>query len=170
LTVAEHSNRDWGGIHFGLAVIEGLGSALFSANWISGLLYIAGLMVSNPRHALVAILGSFWGTLVAILNHDPAELVQNGYYGFNGVLCGVATYVFCGPSLRLPMLGAIGATMLINPFVVIGLLPLGAPFVLATWGMIVLGSLEKLMGMTQKVPGPQPSLPNGHGPAANSLG
>lgn|GEM_PF-1936048 len=148
LPMADHATGAPGEFHLGLAIVEGMGSALFSANWISGVLQFFGLVLSNPRHALVAVIGSTWGALVATLNHDPAALVQIGYYGFNGVLCSVATYLFCGPSLRLPMLGAIVSTMLIDVFARIGLQPLGAPFVITTWGMLALGLLERAMGMS----------------------
>lgn len=161
--MADHASSPPGEFHIGQAIVEGMGSALFSANWISGVLQFAGLALSNPKHALVAVIGSSWGVLIATLNHDPTALVQTGYYGFNGVLCSVSTYLFCGPSLRLPMLGAIVSTMLIDPFVRMGLQPLGAPFVLTTWAMLALGLLEKALGMG--------SPPNANAPPnANSMG
>ena len=76
-------------------------------------------------------------------NVDPA-LVDQGLYGFNGVLAAVAAYVICGSKLRLAILGALLATMFIPVISSFGVPSLSAPFVVATWVLLILGWLERI--------------------------
>lgn len=125
------------------ATLHGLGQALFSPTVLSGALFLCGLVVSSWRHAVIALIGACIGTLVAsFYSHaDPAS-VDMGLYGFNGVLAGVACYLFSGNKLRPAILGSVLATMLIPLISDFGVLSLSAPFVLATWLVLLLGRIE----------------------------
>ncbi len=126
-----------------IAVLSGLAQAVFSPSIWSGLLFAAGVLLSNWRHGLIAIFGAMIGTTVVYYYRDmnPAD-VNFGLYGFNGVLTAVAVFVFCGGKLRLSILGALLATIL-TPFVAqFGIQTLSAPFVLTTWLMLGLGWFE----------------------------
>jgi urea transporter len=133
---------DLGVAHFNplLAVLMSLGQAVYSPMVLSGILFIAGLLVSNWRHAVVALLGAIIGTLVSYYYGDvDPESVNLGLYGFNGVLAAVAAYVTCGARLRLSVLGAILATMMIPAVKDLGLQTLAAPFLFSIWFMLALG-------------------------------
>jgi urea transporter len=127
------------------SVILSLGQGALSPTIPSGILFLCGVLLSNVRHAVIAMLGAAIGSLVAFYYHnvDPA-LVDQGLYGFNGVLAAVAAYVICGSKLRLAILGALLATMLIPVVSSFGVPSLSAPFVVATWLLLVLGWLERI--------------------------
>ena len=72
---------------------------------------------------------------------DPAS-VNLGLYGFNGVLTAVSVFVFCGAKLRLAILGALLATILMPAIAELGVQTLSAPFVVTTWLLLALGWIE----------------------------
>ncbi len=126
-----------------LAVLMSLGQAVYSPMILSGVLFIVGMLVSNWRHAVVAASGAIVGAMVSYYYGDmDSESVNQGLYGFNGVLAAVAAYVTCGEKLRLAVLGAILATMLIPAVGDLGLQSLAAPFLITIWLMLALGWVE----------------------------
>lgn len=127
-------------LHPFIAVAHSLGAALFSPTILSGLLFLTGVTLGNWRHGVVALMGAVIGTLVSYYYRqvDPGS-VNLGLYGFNGVLTAVSVFVFCGGQLRLAILGALIATILMPAIAVIGLPVVSAPFVLTTWLILALG-------------------------------
>jgi len=138
------------------AVLLGLGQTMFSPDPWSGLLFLTGVLLSNWRHALLAVLGSAIGTTVSLYNREVVDLagIDLGLYGFNGVLAAVSVFVFCGEKLRLAILGALVATILVPVIPAFGVTTLAAPFVLTTWTMLALGWIEERW---VAVPAPGPS-------------
>ncbi len=143
-----------------VAVVSGLGQALFSPTIISGLLFLAGVALSNWRHGLIALSGAVIGTVVSYYygNVDPTS-VDSGLYGFNGVLTAVAVFVVCGGKLRLAILSALLATILIPAVTDFGVPAVSAPFVLTTWLMIALGWIERQWFDVKPAPASQNSKP-----------
>ncbi|WP_099025478.1 urea transporter [Mycolicibacterium palauense] len=130
-------------LHPVIAVLFSLGQALFSPSVASGLLLTAGLLLSNWRHAVMAVLGAVIGTAVsAYYRHVDPTLADLGLYGFNGVLAAVAVYVFCG-RLRLAILGALIASIATPSLGLLGLPGVSAPYVFATWFVLGLGWIER---------------------------
>jgi urea transporter len=121
---------------------EGLGEVMFQASLVTGLAFLAGLAVSNWRHAVLGLLGSILGTLVAIYHQDVAGPISIGIYGYNATLAAIALYLW-RPSLLIPIFGAIVSTPITEFFPMTGLATLTAPFVLACWIVIAIGSLER---------------------------
>ncbi len=125
------------------AELDSLGEAVFSPSVFSGALVLAGILLSNWRHGVVAAIGAGIGSLVSYYYTDiDAADVNLGLYGFNGVLTAIAVYVLCGSNLRLAILGALLATILTPAFNQIGLTTLSAPFVFTTWLVLALGWIE----------------------------
>jgi hypothetical protein len=79
---------------------------------ISGVVFFAGIAISDWRHAVVALIGSF--VAVAPAEHAGAlgGAINSGFVGFNGVLAALAAYVIVAPDLRLVVFAAIAATWL----------------------------------------------------------
>lgn len=150
-------------IHPIVAVLLGLGQTLFSPNVWSGLLFLGGVLVSNWRHALLALAGAVVGTGVSYHYSRQADLagIDMGLYGFNGVLAAVAVYLFCGGHLRLSILGALIATILVSVVPEFGVQAVSAPYALATWVMLALGWIDEKWF----APSPAASL-TGSAPAA----
>ncbi|EHB55877.1 Urea transporter [Mycolicibacterium rhodesiae JS60] len=126
------------------AVLHSLGQALFSVSAWSGLLLLCGLLLSNRRHAVVALLGAVIGTVVSYYYRDVDPTSVNlGLYGFNGVLTAIAVYAMGGAKLRLAILGALVATIMMPAISDIGLQTVCAPLVLTTWLVLALGWVER---------------------------
>jgi len=138
------------------AVLLSLGQALFSPMVLSGVLFATGVLLSNWRHGVLAICGAAIGTAVAYYygDVDPGS-ADLGLYGFNGVLTAVAVFVVCGGKLRLSILGALVATMMIPAIADLGLQTLSAPFVFTTWLMLGLGWIENRW-FDEMEPAPKP--------------
>jgi urea transporter len=126
---------------------EGLGEVMFQASLLTGIAFLAGLAVSNWRHAFLGLLGSILGTLVAIYHQDVAGSISIGIYGYNATLAAIALYLW-RPSLLIPILGAVVSTPITEFFPMTGLATLTAPFVLACWIVIAIGSLERFFVAT----------------------
>ncbi len=138
------------------AALQGVSQVMFQESIWTGLLFLIGIAVSNARHAALVLVGAVVGMLVAIYHFtlgadtiDPERLIQRtafdvvriGLYGYNATLAPVALYLW-RKSLVAPLLGM----MLTVPFTelvpTLGLPALTAPFVLATWLVLLLGWLE----------------------------
>ena len=118
---------------FVAAVVRGEAEVMLGANVATGLLFLAGLWLSQPWHALMAFLGSTVGTALAEYHGDAYEAVSIGIYGYNASLAAIALFIR-RRSLATPMLAALIATPLTEFFPKsLGLPALTAPFVASTW-------------------------------------
>jgi urea transporter len=124
------------------AVLDGPAEVIFGANVATGLLFLAGIAVSNWRHAALGLGASVVGTLIALYHHDPAAQVSIGIYGYNAVLAAIAVYLW-KKSLVGPVLAAIVSVPLTEFFPhSLGIPALTAPFVAASWVVVALLSSE----------------------------
>ncbi len=125
-------------------VLSSLGEVAFSPNPWSGLLFLGGVLVSSRRHAVIALVGAAVAAAVAYYHGDVSKASEfnGGLFGFNGVLTALASFVLCGSKLRLAILGALAATMITPALSELGIVALSAPFVLATWMVLLLGQVE----------------------------
>lgn len=99
-------------VDWGRSEIVALGSALFVPSVVSGGLFLAGLAISNWRHAIVAVLGAFTANALAAQAGSVGGAINLGFIGFNGVLAALAAYVIVAADLRLVILGSVLATWL----------------------------------------------------------
>jgi urea transporter len=130
-------------VEWGKSVIAALGSALFVPSMLSGLIFLAGVAISNWRHALVAVLGALIANALAAQAGAVGGAINFGFIGFNGVLAALAAYVIIAPDLRLAVLGSVLATWLASYVYRGAPVPvLASGFVLAIWVMILLGWLN----------------------------
>ena len=123
------------------AIAEGLSEVFLQASLVTGILFMAGLLASNWRHALLGLAGSIIGTLVGIYHSDPSSNISIGIYGYNGTLAAIGLYLW-RKSLLIPLLGAIVSTPVTEFFPNPPLATLTAPFVIACWIVIAIGWLE----------------------------
>lgn len=120
---------------------NGIGQVFFQGSFVAGLVFLFALVINSRLSALLALVGSLTGVLVAWLWGASAEAIQVGAFGFNGVLVGIALAVFWQTFTWRDVLLTTLA-LLITPFVYAALSaalePLGMPaltlaFVLVTW-------------------------------------
>lgn len=137
------------------AALHGVGQVMFQASLLTGVLFLAGIAVSDRRHAGWVLAGSIVGMFAALFHltagataPDPEQLVVRpqvdnialGLYGYNATLAAVALWLW-RPSFIAPVLGMLLTVPLTELFPRTGLSALTAPFVLSTWIVMLLGRL-----------------------------
>lgn len=138
------------------AVLHGVGQVMFQASIWTGLLFLAGIFISDRKHAAWVLLAAILGTLVAgfhldaaeraldperLIERDQFENVRLGLYGYNATLTAVALALW-RRSLIPPILGILISVPLTEAIPRLGLPALTAPFVLSTWIVLALGCLD----------------------------
>ena len=130
-------------VAFVQATVAALGATLFASGPFVGLLFLAGVLVSNWRHAVVALLGAALAATLAAPVGAKGTAINSGFVGFNAVLGAMATYALVAADLRLAALAALFATWI---FGYVGRhVPapaLASGFVLTVWLILFLGWLN----------------------------
>ena len=127
----------------GLFIIgRGVGQVMFQNNAVSGLLMLVGIACNSWLLALFALSGNFVGTLTAFFSGYSKEDIEDGLYGFNGTLVGIAVGIFMETgiaSLLLLVAGSVLSTWIARVFGYQKLLPgCTAPFILTVWLLLAL--------------------------------
>jgi urea transporter len=131
------------------SVLAGEAEVMFGATAGTGLCFLVGIALSNPHHALAALVGSLLGTLTAVYRHDPQASIWIGLYGYNASLAAMAAYL-ARPGLVAPVLAAIVTVPIVDWADAAWSVPaLTAPFVLAAWLVLLLLAAEKLASPAQ---------------------
>ena len=125
-------------------VLAGAAEVMFGATVVTGILFLAGIALCTWRHAVLGLLGSIVGTLLALYHNDPSSTVHLGIYGYNAVLAPIAVYLWT-KSLLIAILAAMISVPLTEFFPSwLGIPPLTAPFVVASWIIIAVGQIDAL--------------------------
>jgi urea transporter len=125
----------------GEGLLNGVAQVFFQGNAITGILFVAGLLVASRRACVTALLGSLTGLLVAWGMGAAEPAIRAGAFGFNSVLTAIALgsafFVMDKASLAYALLATIATTVLyaavsaaLEP---LGLPALTFPFVLVVW-------------------------------------
>jgi urea transporter len=140
-------------VMWGKSIIAALGSALFVPSILSGVIFLAGIAISNWRHAFVAMLGAFIANALAVQAGAVGGSINFGFVGFNGVLAAVAGYSLILADLRMAIFASLLATWLAS-YVYRGFPApvLASGFVLAIWLILFLGWLNPRFN-GEKTPG-----------------
>jgi urea transporter len=135
---------------------HGIGQIMFQASLWTGILFLTGIAVSNREHASLVLFGSIVGGIVAgyhvetaqraidpeqLVERDRFENIRLGLYGYNATLAPVALFLW-RRSLTLAFLGMLLSVPLTETLPRLGIPALTAPFVLATWLVMLLVHLE----------------------------
>ncbi len=134
-------------VHWGGAVISALGAALFSPSVVTGVLFFLGLLVSNWRHAVIALVAA--AIAVAMAEHVGVAggAINTGFVGFNAVLAALGTAVVLEGDLRMAVLAAILATWFFSYINRNAPVPaLASGFVIAVWTVMLLDWLHRRFG------------------------
>jgi urea transporter len=134
-------------------VAHGISQVMFQANLGTALLFVVGIGLNNWRHGAWVIAASALGVLAANYHVtpemralDPERLIQRflienitlGLYSYNATLAALALFIW-RRSLVPPLLGILISVPLTELVPMIGLPALTAPFILATWIVLILG-------------------------------
>lgn len=119
-------------------ILRGVGQVMFQNNPYSGLLFLLGIFYNSWILGLAALLGTIISTGAAYLLKYEQEAIENGLYGFNGTLTGIALWFFFDVNLTTTLalvIGAVLSTLVMHFIKKIGT-PFTAPFVVVTWFLI----------------------------------
>lgn len=117
-------------------LLKGVGQVMLQNSAITGLLFLVGIFWNSTVMGFGAVLGLLSATLAAVLFKYKKEDINNGLYGFNGVLVGIALLFYFEPSpiiFTSIVLGAILSTFIMNFMMKKSWSPYTFPFVLSTW-------------------------------------
>ena len=76
------------------ASLKGFSQVLLVGNTFSGCLILIGITLHSPILGLMAFLSSVVGTITGKYCGGDRHMIQQGIYGFNSVLCGIAAILF----------------------------------------------------------------------------
>ncbi|KGJ89449.1 urea transporter [Thalassotalea sp. ND16A] len=125
------------------SVLRGVGQVMFQDYWLSGVVFIAGILLHSFKAATWAVIGSGLGMLTARIFSFSEDLLLVGSYGFNACLVAIALSAHFEQK-RWPVLygivlsGIVLSVLLTRFFEFMPLPALTAPFVLSSWLVILL--------------------------------
>ena len=122
-------------------LFNGIAQVFFQGNVITGILFVAGLLISSRAACIAALAGSLTGLLVAWGMGAAEPAIRAGAFGYNSVLVAIALggqFFVPGRASAAYAVFATIATALVFAAVSASLEPLGLPaltlpFVLVTW-------------------------------------
>lgn len=117
------------------SILRGIGQVFFQNNIFSGILFLVGIFYNSWLLGLAALFGTVISTTTAqVLRFSKAD-IENGLYGFNGTLTGIAIlyfFEFNFISVFALLLGSVFSTLVMH-FLKKIIPPFTFPFVLTTW-------------------------------------
>ena len=141
-------------LSFVKAVIKGFGQVMLQGNIWTGLLFIIAIFYDSALMGIAAIAGSVIGTLSAHLFGFEKQDIEDGLYGFNGTLVGVALVFYFQQNIWV-WLAIVIASVLSTLFMGWGVkkkIPLFTfPFIAVTWIALYILSIPGLA--LESVPG-----------------
>lgn len=123
-------------------LFRGIGQVMLQGNAVSGLLMLVAICCHSWQAGLLALGGCVVGTATARLLRYDAATIDQGLYGFNATLVGLAAgvYLQLSPlSLLVAALFAALSAVVTRLFFLQRRVPaFTAPFILCTWAMLAL--------------------------------
>ena len=120
-------------------ILRGVGQVMLQNNAIAGLLFLIGIFYNSWILGIGAIVGCIISTYFAHLLKYSKEDINNGLYGFNGVLVGIAIYFYFGLniiSFLFLIFGSVFSTFIMYKMKKI-IPAFTAPFIISTWFVII---------------------------------
>ncbi len=134
-------------VQWGIAVISALGAALFASSVVTGVLFFLGLLASNWRHAVIAVIAALIAVALAAYVGVAGGAINTGFVGFNAVLAALGTAAVLAGDLRLAILAALLATWFFSYINRNAPVPaLASGFVVAVWSVMLLDWLHRRFG------------------------
>lgn len=127
------------------AAFAGLSPIVFATGALAGALIALGLFASRPACAGWALAGSALGAVLQALGGASDAVVLSGACGFNAALAALATARL---GARYALMAIVAAVMIERLIDCLGIAALTAPFVLASWAVMVVA--RKLEGTSKR--------------------
>ncbi|WNC72703.1 urea transporter [Thalassotalea psychrophila] len=121
-------------------VMRGVGQVMLQNNWLSGVVFVVGILAHSHKSAFWAIIGSVGGMIIARAFNFSEDVVFIGLYGFNASLVAIALAERYAKKQWLIFLGMALSVVITRAFEQLPIPALTAPFVLASW--IIIGLVK----------------------------
>ena len=141
-------------VAFAKAVIKGFGQVMLQGNVWTGLLFIGAIFYDSTLMGVAAVVSNIIGTLTARVAGFKQEDIEEGLYGFNATLVGVALVFYFQQNVWVWLAIAIGSVLatLFMGWGVKKKIPLFTfPFIAVTWIALYVLSIPGLA--LESVPG-----------------
>ena len=133
------------------ASLKGFSQVLLVGNTFSGCLILIGITLHSPALGLMAFLSSLVGTITAKYCGGNRQMIRDGIYSFNSVLCGITPMLFLSGDKRwfIALFAAAVAAVLmaiLSKILSKSKIPvLTIPFVFVTWvGLLIAYQFDTL--------------------------
>lgn len=138
-------------LQYAATILRGVGQVMFQESLVTGLIFLVALSRSSNRVTAYAILGAGLGGAIAISGGIAPADVHHGLYGFNAVLTAIALASVMKEKIHFTLMG-VGISVLVTwAFVMLQWPSLTAPFVLATWFIILVDQQMKIQRQKRAV-------------------
>ena len=134
--------------HFAEIVFRGISQIFLLNNVITGILFLAGAFYNSWIIGIGVIIGVLTGTVTALILKYKRDDINQGLYGYNGALVGLATVYFFGfsmPSVIALFFGAIVSSIIMHCMIKRKFPPFTAPFIISTWIVMAIVLTLKIM-------------------------
>ena len=126
-----------------ITLLKGISQVSFINNELSGLVILAAIASNNIKHAIWVALAVLISTVFSHMIGASGALIEQGLYGYNATLTTLALVLYPRIPWPLILLGILLSCLITLGFHELSLLPLTAPFILSTWGIVYLSGLMK---------------------------
>lgn len=125
-------------------LIEGhaFGQVIFQGSFLVGAIFFLGVFISKPISALYGFVAVIISVYISHHGNVPDELLRDGTYSFNAVLCGIAMSGLRVKDGVYVLLSVIIATYVDLLMIDLGWTTLTFPFVIAMWIMFPIKKLD----------------------------
>jgi len=134
--------------HFAEIVFRGISQIFLLNNVITGILFLAGAFYNSWLIGIGVIIGVLTGTVTALILKYKRDDINQGLYGYNGALVGLATVYFFGfnmPSVIALFFGAVLSSIIMHFMIKRKFPPFTAPFIISTWIVMAIVLTLKIM-------------------------
>ena len=124
---------------FTKTILRGVSQVMLQNNAITGLIFLVGISYNSWLAFLGAVFGNIISTVTAYLFRYNNEDIENGLYGFNGTLVGIAVFFYFGLSfysILFIIIGSFISSVVMN-IMKKKMIAFTAPFVISTWLVII---------------------------------
>src|SRR5574341_1669836 len=122
--------------NFAEIIFRGISQIFLLNNAITGILFLAGAFYNSWLIGIGAIVGVLTGTFTALIFKYKRDDIDQGLYGYNGALVGLATVYFFGfnmPSVIALFFGAVLSSIIMHFMTKGKIPPYTAPFIISAW-------------------------------------
>ncbi len=141
--------------HFAKSFLSSSAQIMLQSSSVTGLLFLVGIGINSPTMLLGCVLAVLSSLAIAKLRQYDFDSVNNGFYGFNAALVGIAVF-FLLPlsciSLVLVVLGGVLSALLMHFMItkMPSIPALTTPFILLTWMIVLIIDYAELVTSSQE--------------------